>query len=615
MTPLDALNEAIKAWRKSKHARFSQIAEWATAKALTEPRPIVGASGKKADVAAWLTLYDKGDVLDVPRLLAAASTCGKSAIAADRLTLLAKRNDPRVVTGIFGILEKPPWSARTAMPFFRTCASLLAASGELGVRERLLDLSTRYKAIITTTVSDDFAAVFRRTAEAMDQVKPGPLPAALEKKAAELEALFDKELATQSRAKASSAKSRQSDGAFLAAIYARPDDDAPRLVFADALTERGDSRGEFISLQLTRAKGHATREGQQRERELCRDAKKKSEWALPLSQGGEAHLARGFPDQLMIDPRSLKTIVGLEALRTVTKVDGFNRSPPLKHTNAFLFHEHAAHLKYVGQFPRDLFDALDGPMNWEEVSLSLAATKTDFDRLPKLKRLRLQQPWGTTMEARAFEGLSRLEAYDHWGPAANDPALWAHLPNLTRLHLGNPLGDDELKAALAQLKKLKSLDLEWVPKPRAFEGAKLEYLRTRYLDGVNVDGLLDAMPTLKTLEVGMNNPSVKELNSVFASASAKKLAQLSELKFSGYHFKAPFTDGGELTLRQWGLFSAESDRVTSVLAALPKGVVKRVLLRPQNDDPTHFAPPPPTPEQLEALRAKLPQLNFEVQWF
>lgn len=36
---------------------------------------------------------------------------------------------------------------------------------------------------------------------------------------------------------------------FLVAIRASPDDDAPRLVYADWLEERGDVRGEFIAIQ------------------------------------------------------------------------------------------------------------------------------------------------------------------------------------------------------------------------------------------------------------------------------------------------------------------------------------------------------------------------------
>ncbi|MCA9567021.1 MAG: TIGR02996 domain-containing protein, partial [Myxococcales bacterium] len=40
------------------------------------------------------------------------------------------------------------------------------------------------------------------------------------------------------------------EGLLLAAIWANPDDDGPRAVYADWLTERGDPRGEFITLQL-----------------------------------------------------------------------------------------------------------------------------------------------------------------------------------------------------------------------------------------------------------------------------------------------------------------------------------------------------------------------------
>ena len=39
------------------------------------------------------------------------------------------------------------------------------------------------------------------------------------------------------------------DDAFLQAIIENPDDDAPRLLYADWLEERGDPRGEFIRVQ------------------------------------------------------------------------------------------------------------------------------------------------------------------------------------------------------------------------------------------------------------------------------------------------------------------------------------------------------------------------------
>jgi uncharacterized protein (TIGR02996 family) len=48
------------------------------------------------------------------------------------------------------------------------------------------------------------------------------------------------------------------DDAFLRAILAAPDDDTPRLVYADWLEERGDPRGEFIRLQVALAELNGT---------------------------------------------------------------------------------------------------------------------------------------------------------------------------------------------------------------------------------------------------------------------------------------------------------------------------------------------------------------------
>jgi uncharacterized protein (TIGR02996 family) len=40
--------------------------------------------------------------------------------------------------------------------------------------------------------------------------------------------------------------------AFLQAIKEQPEDDTPRLVLADWLTERGDPRGDFLRLDVLR---------------------------------------------------------------------------------------------------------------------------------------------------------------------------------------------------------------------------------------------------------------------------------------------------------------------------------------------------------------------------
>jgi uncharacterized protein (TIGR02996 family) len=78
--------------------------------------------------------------------------------------------------------------------------------------------------------------------------------------------------------------------AFLRTILAYPEDDAPRLVFADWLDEHGEfARAEFIRLQIELY--HATpeedvRELQQREQELLRDNELR--WNAVLSRQSAA---------------------------------------------------------------------------------------------------------------------------------------------------------------------------------------------------------------------------------------------------------------------------------------------------------------------------------------
>jgi uncharacterized protein (TIGR02996 family) len=58
------------------------------------------------------------------------------------------------------------------------------------------------------------------------------------------------------------------DSAFLKEIVEHPDDDAPRLVYADWLVEQERVEGEFINLQIQRARGKTTKAAKDREAEL-----------------------------------------------------------------------------------------------------------------------------------------------------------------------------------------------------------------------------------------------------------------------------------------------------------------------------------------------------------
>src|SRR5436305_9462466 len=93
------------------------------------------------------------------------------------------------------------------------------------------------------------------------------------------------------------------DAAFLRAIRERPDDDLPRLIYADYLDERGDPRGEFIRIQIERPTlpFHTARRYEllARERELLR--RHEDEWLGPLAAIVSSHeFRRGFIDGVLV---------------------------------------------------------------------------------------------------------------------------------------------------------------------------------------------------------------------------------------------------------------------------------------------------------------------------
>src|SRR6266702_3050247 len=84
---------------------------------------------------------------------------------------------------------------------------------------------------------------------------------------------------------------------FLQAIIEAPDDDTPRLIYADWLEERGDPRGEFIRVQcaLTNLNETDERWSPQKHRERQLLAQYGTEWAGMLTGLVEEYeFRRGF---------------------------------------------------------------------------------------------------------------------------------------------------------------------------------------------------------------------------------------------------------------------------------------------------------------------------------
>ena len=308
------MKEALVAWRRTRHPRWAAVVE---ALGKMEPaREVVGSGRKKGDTAAWNALAKQGDTRDLPRLFAALLTTSAGE-AAERLEVLAKLDDPRLTTLILATLEAPVWRANVFKAFVTQALAVIEKSRDVRARDVLRDLAPRYKAIIETSVGDWVGTKLLHAGEAMAALEPKPLTPSDEKALAALEG----SLAVTPPVKKKPGKD-QSDQALLSLIYASPDDDQPRLVFADALSERGDVRGEFISLQLARAQGRATVTQLAREDELASDPKRRTGWALPLANGGDCTFGRGFPERIKLKASSAKKILGEPAWATIRRVEG-----------------------------------------------------------------------------------------------------------------------------------------------------------------------------------------------------------------------------------------------------------------------------------------------------
>jgi len=102
---------------------------------------------------------------------------------------------------------------------------------------------------------------------------------------------------------------------LLAAIYASPDDDGPRAVYADDLQQRGDPRGELIALQLANRDDDRQAELLRRHRDawlpaFCARATFRRGFVSQVMLGGDVelddpawatveHIDGDFPDELL----------------------------------------------------------------------------------------------------------------------------------------------------------------------------------------------------------------------------------------------------------------------------------------------------------------------------
>ncbi len=180
------------------------------------------------------------------------------ATSATNFEALRDIDDPRLSRYALNALANPPFCAPSAQSFLLALADTIARLRDGRLHAELPHIKSVLRARLARK------PMFVELARRLDEIAAA-LPAAVEPTPAEAKVL-------------ATLKPARTAEELLAAVYANPDDDVPRQIYADFLLERGDPRGEFIALQLQRARDAAP---SARETELL--AKYGKQWLGPLA--------------------------------------------------------------------------------------------------------------------------------------------------------------------------------------------------------------------------------------------------------------------------------------------------------------------------------------------
>lgn len=223
-------------------------------------------------------------------------------------------------------------------------------------------------------------------------------------------------------------------------VLAAYDEDAPRLVVADLLSERGDPRGEFISLQVADARQAPDPARTARLAQLLREHA--SAWLPPGVHPQRFQFRRGFAHRLTWFGATDTAHPEWRFVRHLGWMPGTAR-PPLTAGLQDLT------LESLTDVPRNVLTALlstrlPGGLRQLEGTLDREDLATQGERL------------------RALQGLSTLGLWFPWawlGVGDFEP-VFAALPEVPHVRLGNLWGDlQALRARLAQRPSLHALEV------------------------------------------------------------------------------------------------------------------------------------------------------------
>jgi uncharacterized protein (TIGR02996 family) len=271
-----ALRLALELWRAAPWPALAELVDRLGERAAGAP---VRAASEREVQEAWLARArarrpeDLGPLLEAfPRKLLARDDGAAwwrpgfieqryAPLRARIAELAAWPLDPRPAAPLLELVARAPWQAVNEDGFHAVYDPLVAEVARTA-DERLLPRIRRLAHRPTSKIQMARAYLGEALARAAERVearladRPPLAPEDAARARALLARLDDGRHAAPAPAAAVAVAA--TPDALLAAALATPDDDAPRLVWADALLERGDPRGEFVALQFKAARGEAT---------------------------------------------------------------------------------------------------------------------------------------------------------------------------------------------------------------------------------------------------------------------------------------------------------------------------------------------------------------------
>jgi uncharacterized protein (TIGR02996 family) len=254
---LGALHVLLGAWRTKKAPAIADAIDALSARITKHLPPIEGAK-PPALHAAWIEVARRGHEADVDRLAPALLGEPKNTLDERLSELVARPADPRIATALLAMVQHPPTTAYDRFGMWTFVFDHLLALGDVRVRapasviqrdpppafagnwpvltKKLARFMKALPKLAEPALTDDESVAVDALARAITNAPEGSFVKAAEG------------LLAKTAAQAASAGRTHEE--FLAAIYAAPEDDAPRLVYADWLLEQGDPRGEFIMKQF-----------------------------------------------------------------------------------------------------------------------------------------------------------------------------------------------------------------------------------------------------------------------------------------------------------------------------------------------------------------------------